>query len=601
MQVREGFKKVPLHLVGRNPLNPRTVFEGESFNELVESVRKKGVLQPVLVRPVAEGSRMETDSKSPTHGLEVEYELVFGERRFRAMCQVASENGGLQEHSIPAMVRNLSDEDAFDAMVLENLEREDLSPLEEARSFQAYIERRGEHGAMELAERIGIHPRYIRRRVAVLSLPESVLERWNAGELLYGHLEQLLRVQEDPERLEELAEECGDYGHTVADLRREIDGDSPPLAWALFDLGAEGCMRCHKNSEVQKDLFGETASTDKALCLDSKCFRQKQNNWLNGHWHMTDTAEQLGTNGFRFRDRLDYNEYEIFHDKAPEACASCEHFVSLVQLDGKVQYDSYGLACVGDKKCYRSQMARATAGNESGTKSASAPAAGSDDEGTAEPRVYWHGSHFRQKFYDQQFEMRFELVETGSEPMLRVALLAILHGRPHLRTWFVERHPDVALEGIQTYDDRPVMNESKAFDKIMGMVAESLETEIQVASVQLLLLETGAANREREFLAKHLGARLEQHYAMDEEYLQKKTRAELLELGEQLGVFDTPEARAYRVEILGKKIGGKMDQLKKGELVDVFLKSGADLVGRVPAEILAADKEAREIERFEEE
>ncbi len=78
MQVRELFKKVPLHLVGRNPLNPRTVFEGQAFDELVESIRKKGVLQPVLMRPIAEGSRMEADSQSPTHGLEVEYELVLG-------------------------------------------------------------------------------------------------------------------------------------------------------------------------------------------------------------------------------------------------------------------------------------------------------------------------------------------------------------------------------------------------------------------------------------------------------------------------------------------------------------------------------------------
>ncbi len=511
------------------------------------------------------------------------------------MCRVAGENGGLQEHWIPAMVRSLSDEDAFDAMVLENLEREDLSPLEEARSFQAYIERRGEHGAVELAERIGIHPRYIRRRVAVLGLPEEILKMWNEGELLYGHLEQLLRVQDDPGRLEELAEECGDYGHTVADLRREIDGDSPPLAWALFDLEAEGCIRCNWNTDVQKDLFGETASTDKALCQAPKCFRQKQNNWLSGRWDMTEAAEKYDTNGFRFKDRLEYNQYEIFHDRAPEVCASCDHFVSLVQLDGKVQNNYLGQACVGGKKCYQAQISAPN--TEDGSGSAMGSTAGGGDGN--EPRVAWHGSHFRQKFFDQQLTLRFESVRSGTSPALRTALLALLHGRSELRTWFAERYPEVACENVKTYDDRPVMDEGKAFAKIGVMHDDWLEGVIQTASLQQLLLENYAANRERQFLAEHLGARLEEHYAMDEEYLQKKTRAELVKLGEELGVFDTPEAKAYRVEILGKKIGGKWEQLKKGELVDTFLKSGVDLVGRVPAEILGADKEAREIEQME--
>src|SRR4051794_4774595 len=116
----EGVREIPVELVRRNPHQPRQVFPEAELAELAESIRQSGVLQPILVRPLA--------------GVAGEYEIVAGERRWRA-----AQKAGLK--TIPALVRELGDDQAFEIAIVENVQRADLNPLEEARAYSSLMGR----------------------------------------------------------------------------------------------------------------------------------------------------------------------------------------------------------------------------------------------------------------------------------------------------------------------------------------------------------------------------------------------------------------------------------------------------------------------------
>src|SRR4030042_6681013 len=151
------FLELPLVEIGSTPRNPRKGFAGPKFDELVASVKEKGVIEPIIVRPVSLAG--------------MKYQIVAGERRFRAAEKASHE-------TIPAIIRQLDDGQAFDFMLIENLQREDLTAFEEAEGFRLYVGRHGEKGVAELAEKTGISARYVRRRLAVLGRPATILAAW---------------------------------------------------------------------------------------------------------------------------------------------------------------------------------------------------------------------------------------------------------------------------------------------------------------------------------------------------------------------------------------------------------------------------------------
>ena len=167
---------IPVELIAPNPKQPRRVFDDGALQALAGSLRERGVLQPVLVRPVAGGT----------------YELVAGERRWRA-AQLA----GLE--TIPALVRARDDAEALEAALIENMAREDLNPVEEARACAALVEELG-----LTRETVGL--RVGRSRVAVsnllrlLDLPDEALELLERGDLSEGHGRALLLATDHADR-----------------------------------------------------------------------------------------------------------------------------------------------------------------------------------------------------------------------------------------------------------------------------------------------------------------------------------------------------------------------------------------------------------------
>ena len=175
-----GPRSVPIELVQRNPQQPRKHFDEAELNDLASSIKTHGILQPILVRPIADGK----------------YEIVAGERRWRA-----AQRAGL--HTIPAVIRELNEVEVLEIAIVENVQRTDLNPIEEAQGFQALIDRFG-RTQEEIAEAVGKSRPHIANMLRLLKLPEDLQEMVRDGRLSAGHARAILTAP-DPRGLAQRA------------------------------------------------------------------------------------------------------------------------------------------------------------------------------------------------------------------------------------------------------------------------------------------------------------------------------------------------------------------------------------------------------------
>ncbi len=174
----QGARKVPLECLTPSPLQPRRRFPEKELELLAASLREHGVLQPLVVRPTA--------------GAGSEFEIVAGERRWRA-----AQRAGI--HELPVVVRRLSDRQVLELALVENLQREDLGPLEEADAYRRLIEDFG-HTQEEVAAAVGKSRSHVANMLRLLQLPARVRQWLEEGRLSAGHARALLSA-EDPEGL----------------------------------------------------------------------------------------------------------------------------------------------------------------------------------------------------------------------------------------------------------------------------------------------------------------------------------------------------------------------------------------------------------------
>ena len=167
-----GQRRLPVAFLRANPRNPRKAFAASDLDELTASVREKGVVQPILVRPVA--------------GTADTFEIVAGERRWRA-----AQRAGL--HDVPVIVRELSDKEALELAIIENVQRQDLNALEEAVGYQQLIDEY-RYSQSELADVIGKSRSHIANTLRLLKLPEEVQGYLREGKLTAGHARALVTL-----------------------------------------------------------------------------------------------------------------------------------------------------------------------------------------------------------------------------------------------------------------------------------------------------------------------------------------------------------------------------------------------------------------------
>jgi len=188
----ENVIEIPLDRIKPNPYQPRHTFDDKKIIELSESIKEHGVFQPIVVKHVGE-----------------DYVIISGERRYRA-----SVRAGLQ--TIPAIVRDYEKSKMVELAIVENLQREDLTPVEEALAYQALMNELGVNQT-ELAKKVGKSRSYVTNVLGILSLPEDVLALCDKGKLSMGHARALSKLK-DVDRINSLARDIVENGLSVRQI-----------------------------------------------------------------------------------------------------------------------------------------------------------------------------------------------------------------------------------------------------------------------------------------------------------------------------------------------------------------------------------------------
>ncbi|ADH91072.1 parB-like partition protein [Ancylobacter novellus DSM 506] len=195
-----GARKVPLAFLAPNPRNPRRSFVEEDLEDLAASIHERGIIQPIVVRQVA--------------GERDAYEIVAGERRWRA-----AQRAGI--HEVPIVVVEVNDREALEIAIIENVQRADLNPLEEAAGYQALSDQFG-YSQNDLAKVIGKSRSHVANTMRLLRLPETVKTYLADGRLSAGHARALL-TQDDPETLARAIVEQGMNVRAIEALAQELN------------------------------------------------------------------------------------------------------------------------------------------------------------------------------------------------------------------------------------------------------------------------------------------------------------------------------------------------------------------------------------------
>ncbi|WP_425106077.1 ParB/RepB/Spo0J family partition protein [Ancylobacter sp.] len=199
-RVPGGARKVPLAFLRANPRNPRRSFAEADLEDLAASIRERGIIQPIVVRQVA--------------GERDAYEIVAGERRWRA-----SQRAGI--HEVPIVVVEVNDREALEIAIIENVQRADLNPLEEAAGYQSLADQFG-YSQNDLARVIGKSRSHVANTMRLLRLPEPVKAYLADGRLSAGHARALL-TQDDPEALARAIVEQGMNVRAIEALAQELN------------------------------------------------------------------------------------------------------------------------------------------------------------------------------------------------------------------------------------------------------------------------------------------------------------------------------------------------------------------------------------------
>lgn len=203
-----GYRVVAVSRIATNPLQPRREFTPEQLGELESSIRENGLLQPLVVRPASE--------RAPSGA---EWELIAGERRWRAVRRL-----GWAE--VPVIIRQIDDRALLVLAIVENVQRADLSPLEEAEAYRRLVDEFG-YTQREVADSVGKDRSTVTNLLRLLQLPATVQAMVSEGQLSMGHARALLGV-DDPRRMAEMARRAAEEGLSVRAVEEQVRREQKP-------------------------------------------------------------------------------------------------------------------------------------------------------------------------------------------------------------------------------------------------------------------------------------------------------------------------------------------------------------------------------------
>ena len=287
------YKEIPLDMVKPSPMNPRKTFDDEALKELAANIERQGLLQPITVRP-CEYEDFIDESAGEVVSIPIGYEIVCGERRYRAFALLKSREDaqGSQGRfqSIPTFVREMSDEDAFEAMITENLQRQDVDPMEEAFAFGQLIGKG--KTAEELALKFGKSIRFIQDRCKLNALIPELKVAVKDGKMSIAAAMLISKLDDDVQQKYYSSYSNNYQGFTkgtadsfVRSLFMDIDNSPWYQSDNQADEDFEGgcgckCSECKLNTANHGCLFWEMKTEDAGRCTDRNKFYQKHVDFL---------------------------------------------------------------------------------------------------------------------------------------------------------------------------------------------------------------------------------------------------------------------------------------------------------------------------------
>lgn len=268
---------IPLSEIEPSPMNPRKTFDQRELEELAENIDKQGLLQPITVRPIAQ-------DPSQNGGKPRKLEIVCGERRYQAFKELRDKyrqsEGQNKFDTIAAIVREMTDDEAFDAMITENLQRKDVEPMEEAFAFAQLIEKGS--SAEEIAARFGKSVRFVQDRVKLNNLIPEFAEMIKSGQLPV--VSAMIFSKLDRETQMQIHKRVSDHDH-ISKTRAQNEVNAlfryiNRSVWGKNDIDFKGscgrkCSECEKNTANHGCLFYEMNATEDGKCTDEKKFEEK--------------------------------------------------------------------------------------------------------------------------------------------------------------------------------------------------------------------------------------------------------------------------------------------------------------------------------------
>lgn len=234
----EQVQEVSVKELRPNPYQPRKVFDQKAIDELKESIQEHGILQPILARKSIKG-----------------YEIILGERRFRAATEA-----GLK--TVPVIIKDYSEDKMMEVALIENLQREDLNPVEEAQAYQKLID----HLKLtqeELASRVGKSRPHIANHIRLLQLPKPVLELLSNGMITMGHGRALLGLKKKS-KMQQVVQRITDDGLNVRQLEKLIQDINMNVSRGTKKKTAQTNVFFKEKESSLRDRFGTSVSIKKS-------------------------------------------------------------------------------------------------------------------------------------------------------------------------------------------------------------------------------------------------------------------------------------------------------------------------------------------------
>ncbi len=529
--------------------NPRTYFDEKKMVTLRASIQAQGILQPLLVRPLEDGT----------------YELIAGERRLRAAKEVYGE-----DYEIPVFVREMSDVEVTAASSTENTERAAMSPAEEAQAAAKLLaECNGDHA--EAAKRLGCTPSTFEKRLSLMQCSEKVRNALTEQKILLGHAELLATASK--EKQDEVLEKLLARPNlpTIQEFKARLETISKALASSIFNK--DECAGCQYNSTNQSQLFAEAISS--GYCTNSPCYDQKTEAELNIR------AESLKDDFPTvkiIRPGENFTVIKIVSEGATgvgveqaKACRGCSNFGAAVSdipgSVGNVYRDQcFDTGCNSNKVAARIKAEKAVV--EAEKPKASEPVSGKDKEKSATKPVKTDTKPTvtdspKVKEYRVKVWRKILVKELfANEEKNQIVLLAL--GICGLGKNMSKSKLTQALNKLTGSDVGTTLYHH------FGIVAEILTKSTDEAKAKLHLalaasIEDEVEETDLRLILKFLEADMTKHWKLNQEYLDTMTKSEIDVIVDEIGL------KAFIGKDYSKLMNGKKDEIIKALLaVDGF-------------------------------